>query len=434
MSIRTRVTGSEPPTRLRNAIVAPRRWALWSQPSRVVVYCLATEAAAVATTLWLHRTPTAGQLALLAVMITLAIVQAELGRHFERVRRRVGSTLHINMTSVWTFAAVLVLPPSLTATLTVILYAHLAARSWHRLHRAPTWRTVNNASLIVLTCHAAHTVLTVGGVTDLRSVLNGGWRCAAVLLAAIGAYFVVNALIVLPARTTVGRTPVQLFGTWSDNGLELATLCLGALNALALVTQPVLAVLVVPPLLFLQRTLHVRQLEAAVNRDQKTGLLNLTGWTAVAEEALVKVDQHGRPIALLMIDLDHFREINSRYGHLGGDDILKVVATTITRTVRDHNDAVGRFGGEEFVVLLPNITDPDDVRTVAERVRAAVNELEIELNGANVTGLSVSIGTALYPAAGTTIRQLLNSADGALYLAKDAGRNQTVSSDLARSS
>jgi hypothetical protein len=86
-------------------------------------------------------------------------------------------------------------------------------------------------------------------------------------------FFVVNALLVLPARREVGRTPAALFGTWSDNGLEVATLCLGALNALTVATLPGLAVLVLPPVLLLHRTVLVKQLEVAAPPRREDGPL-----------------------------------------------------------------------------------------------------------------------------------------------------------------
>jgi diguanylate cyclase (GGDEF)-like protein len=126
-----------------------------------------------------------------------------------------------------------------------------------------------------------------------------------------------------------------------------------------------------------------------------------------------------------MVDLDHFKRINDTYGHLAGDLILKAVAETISGAVR-HGDAVGRFGGEEFVVLLPGITEPD-ARVIAERIRASVAQLEVMVDHERtMRGLSASIGIATYPATGTTIERLLRAADAAMYRAKAAGRNRVI--------
>ncbi|MET9000547.1 GGDEF domain-containing protein [Amycolatopsis sp. NPDC004169] len=406
--------------------MAPRHWALWRQGPRVIAYCLVTEAAAVALTL--RPSPVAVDrrtLAILVVLLVLGVLQSETGRRVERIRRRVSGTPHINMTSVWTFAGVLLLPPILLAVLVGGLYAHLAIRSWYRLQRVPASRTVSNAAIIVLSCYTAQSVLRLSGLPDVRAATTHGWAGTFAIAAAGVTFFVVNALLVLPARREVGRTPEALFGTWADNGLEVATLCLGALNAVALATLPGLVVLVFPPLLLLHRTVLVKQLEVAAHRDEKTGLYNTSGWHALAERTLAAAARQRTTFGLLMLDLDHFKQVNDTYGHLAGDAVLKAVAQSIISAVRGRGDAVGRFGGEEFVVLLPGITQPD-IGAVAERIRRAISALTVPAGQLSITGLTVSIGIAVYPKAGASLQRLLDAADTALYHAKATGRNKVV--------
>ncbi len=407
--------------RFRDVLVAPRRWALWRQRPRVVVYCLLTEVAAVALTLRPYPVAVDRRtLLILATLLLLGILQSETGRRVERIRRRVSGTPHINMTSVWTFAGVLLLPPPLLALLVAGLYSHLALRSWYRLQRVPASRTASNAAIIVLSCYAAQAV-----VPDIRTAVTHGWAGTFALAAAGVTFFVVNAVLVLPARQEIGRTPEALFGTWSDNGLEVATLCLGALNALALATLPGLVLLVLPPLLLLHRTVLVKQLEVAAHRDEKTGLYNTSGWHALAERTLAAAARQHSTFGLLMLDLDHFKQVNDTYGHLAGDAVLRAVAQAIISAVRGRGDAVGRFGGEEFVVLLPGISEPD-IGAVAERIRRAVSALTVPAGQLSITGQSVSIGSAVYPQAGTSLQRLLDAADTALYHAKATGRNKVV--------
>ena len=363
---------------------------------------------------------------MLAALAGLGLLQAELSRQVERVRRRVSGAAHINMTSVWLMAGILLLPPALAAILTAVLYAHLAIRSWYRLQRVPAFRTVSNACIIMLCCYSSALTLCVLGSPDLRSAIDAGWRGTAAIVLAMVTYFVVNAVLVLPARDRIGRTMVELFGGWADNALEFATLCLGTLNALALASQPGLALLIIPPLLILHRAVLVRQLEAAAQRDAKTGAFNLVGWHSLAERVLARAERDHTSVGVLMVDLDHFKSINDTFGHLNGDLVLKAVAGTIQATVRDHNDAVGRFGGEEFVVLLPDISHAD-IHVVAERIRKAVDDIVLDLDSSTMLdSLSVSIGTAMYPTAGTALQRLLDAADTALYRAKAAGRNRVV--------
>jgi len=399
---------------------------LWRQGPRVVVYCLVSEA--VAVVLALRPSSVAidrRTLAVLGTLLVLGVVQAEAGRRVERKQRRASKAPHINMTSVWTFAGVLLLPPLLLAALVGGLYLHLAVRSWYRLPRVPASRTVSNAAIILLSCYAAQGVLRLTGIEDVRSAVAHGWSGTAVVAVTGVTFFVVNALLVLPARREVGRTPAALFGTWSDNGLEVATLCLGALNALTVATLPGLVVLALPPVLLLHRTVLVKQLEVAAHRDEKTGLYNAGGWQELAEKTLADEARHRGTFGLLMLDLDHFKQVNDTYGHLAGDAVLRAVAETIKSTVRSRGDAVGRFGGEEFLVLLPGI-GPTDISRVAEHIRRAIAALTVQVGQLSITGLSTSIGIALYPTAGTSLQRLLDAADTALYHAKATGRNKVV--------
>jgi diguanylate cyclase (GGDEF)-like protein len=412
--------------RFRDVFVPPPRWALWRQGPRVITYYLVSETLAVVLTL--RPSPIEVDrrtVAILGVLLALGVLQSETGRRVERIRRRVSGTPHINMTSVWTFAGVLLLPPLLLAVLVTGLYLHLAMRSWYRLQRVPASRTVSNAAIILLSCYAAQGVLRLAGLDDVRSAMTHGWAGTFAVAAAGVTFFVVNALLVLPARREIGRTPEALFGTWSDNGLEVATLCLGALNALAVATLPGLVVLILPPLLLLHRTVLVKQLEVAAHRDDKTGLYNTSGWHALAERTLAGAARQHGTFGLLMLDLDHFKQVNDTYGHLAGDAVLRAVAEAIIAAVRGRGDAVGRFGGEEFVVLLPGIAHPD-ISAVAERIRRAISALTVPVGQLKVTGLSVSIGIAAYPTAGTALQRLLDAADTALYHAKATGRNKVV--------
>lgn len=432
MSIDGRDKVSRPAARIRSAF-AFRSWGLWSQRPRVIAYCLTSDACAAAVTafLFVKGPVTARDGVVLAALATLGLLQAELSRGVERMRRRVSRVAHINMTSVWTFAAVLMLPPELTAVLVVILYWHLAARSWYRIKRVPMWRTVNNASLVILTCYAAQLSLAFSGVDGIADAMHRSWEGLGAVGLATAVYFVVGALIVIPARDTIARTWEGLFDGWAENLLELATLCLGALTALAGVAMPGLALAILPPLLMLHRAVLVKQLEVAATTDDKTGVLNTAGWHHIAQRELERSKQRGISFGLLMIDLDFFKRINDDHGHLAGDEVLKAVAAVINHEVRDR-DAVGRFGGEEFVVLLPDIDQRNTV-TVAERIRHAIAELEVAAPHADtadgpvtIRKLSASIGVALYPTSGHGLQQVLDAADTALYQAKHAGRNRVA--------
>ena len=129
-------------------------------------------------------------------------------------------------------------------------------------------------------------------------------------------------------------------------------------------------------------------------------------------------------MALLMIDLDHFKRVNDTFGHLVGDDVLRDVAQLLGNTIRG-SDIAARYGGEEFLVLLPE-TDDSGAELFAERIRAAVHDYEFaRAEGAPSLRLTASIGVAVFPAARIeSVEDLFTRADTALYRAKADGRNR----------
>jgi diguanylate cyclase (GGDEF)-like protein len=203
------------------------------------------------------------------------------------------------------------------------------------------------------------------------------------------------------------------------------TLCLGGLTATALAYQPVLSLLTFPPLLLLHRQVLIKHLSITVATDEKTGVFTNSSWHHLANREFDRITHSSGALAIFMVDIDHFKRVNDTHGHLVGDTVLKAVATAVSHSVRDY-DSVGRFGGEEFVVLLPDIA-AEDVALVAERVRHAVTQLAVPVGDDNLTtidGISVSVGTAYRASAGTTLNRLIHAADDALLHAKRTGRNR----------
>jgi two-component system, cell cycle response regulator len=136
-----------------------------------------------------------------------------------------------------------------------------------------------------------------------------------------------------------------------------------------------------------------------------------------------------RPLSLLMIDLDHFKEVNDRFGHQVGDEVLSGVAERL-RTATRAPDVVARYGGEEFVVLLPG-TGYEGAMTTAERIRKAVGATALPVSGRDVHELRVtcSIGVVTHPQHGRTVAALVRGADAAMYAAKTQGRNRVVGAE-----
>ncbi|HPA63094.1 MAG TPA: diguanylate cyclase [Spirochaetota bacterium] len=152
--------------------------------------------------------------------------------------------------------------------------------------------------------------------------------------------------------------------------------------------------------------------------DVLTSLYNRRHTMERLEDEIEKSKRYENPLSVMMIDVDHFKRINDEFGHLSGDVVLKKIAESITKTLRDF-DIVGRFGGEEFLVVLPN-TSIDDAFSAAERIRKNVESLKLSKKDITV---SVSIGVCQW--SGDELKNLLSEADRLLYSAKTNGRNRT---------
>jgi diguanylate cyclase (GGDEF)-like protein len=160
--------------------------------------------------------------------------------------------------------------------------------------------------------------------------------------------------------------------------------------------------------------------------DPLTGLANRRHFEQAAKQELSRSKRYGSPLALLLLDLDHFKQVNDRYGHATGDRLLKAFADRLREQLRDV-DLSARWGGEEFVVLMP-ATSPDQALLVAERLRQQIQTITLTarplLGGAHEQLVcTVSIGVALGEMEETLLELLLHKADEGLYAAKAAGRN-----------
>lgn len=158
--------------------------------------------------------------------------------------------------------------------------------------------------------------------------------------------------------------------------------------------------------------------------DAKTGLYNHEYFSRRLEDEMARIRRHGGSAGLLMLDVDHFKRFNDRYGHLAGDDALYALATLLKHLTRSE-DTVSRFGGEEFSLLVMEC-DTDTLMDIAERVRAAVEALAIP-SAEGPLSISVSIGARLIrPPIQEDAKQLIDEADKALYLSKAEGRNRAT--------
>jgi len=166
---------------------------------------------------------------------------------------------------------------------------------------------------------------------------------------------------------------------------------------------------------------HLDTLKHDAAHDPLTNVLNRRAFFSRAESVLREGRQDGVTVALLMLDLDHFKAVNDSHGHLAGDQVLKQVCARVTGMIR-RTDLFGRLGGEEFAALL-KVVAPDDAMIVAEKIRKGVGTTAIATDEGDLT-VTVSIGVAEDTGDGQGFREMLRRADAALYAAKLAGRDR----------
>jgi diguanylate cyclase (GGDEF)-like protein len=165
-------------------------------------------------------------------------------------------------------------------------------------------------------------------------------------------------------------------------------------------------------------------LQGQANTDARTGLANSRAFDRALEQALAERTTD-ESVSVLMLDLDHFKDFNDRFGHPAGDEALRAFASVLRACMRDA-DVAARYGGEEFAVLLPDV-DASVARTIAERIRSETEAAVIVLGPGQTARITVSIGVSTAPAQGIDRVTLLRVADEALYQAKDGGRNRVES-------
>lgn len=405
-----------------------RGWALWTRPRGAIALLLSVESAAVVIVVYgaIVQQWARTDLVLCGALIVLGVAAAEITRRVETMRRRTTApaTTHINVSSVWTFAGALVLPISLAALVAVVVYAHLWWRSWRRLSEVKPHRTVYNCANVVLCAAAVRLVVHAAPVSPVAaaSPISLLW-----LFGALATFFVVNLL--LAAASTVAYRPgerltvLDLAGDVRENVLEAATLCMGVLVGMLLVLRPWAVVMVYVPLYVLHRSALIKQLEDLATIDSKTGLFNAPTWQTLVRREIDRAAKYDQTCGVLFLDLDRFKAVNDTYGHLPADDVLGEVGATITREIRGA-DLGGRFGGDEFMVLLAD-TSAADVQVVAERLRDQIGQLTVTDAEHGEQALSVSIGAACWPDHGD-LEDVLRAADSALFAAKNRGPGQVV--------
>jgi diguanylate cyclase (GGDEF)-like protein len=236
------------------------------------------------------------------------------------------------------------------------------------------------------------------------------------------------ALVVTP-RVTFGLAAVASLGylvavTVPGNGpITTNTVAIVGINLTALVLLAYVAMVIARE----QR----RARDAAIRLstiDSLTGLYNRSYFFAAVDREIARSARSNRGFCLLMMDLDELKPINDKYGHYFGDRVLRGVGEVVRSGVR-RIDTAARYGGDEFVALLPE-TDPTGAHVLAEKVRIGVTELDISVSGVRIEA-SMSVGVVSFPEDGRTSDELMISADQAMYASKRSGKNRVMGLPVA---
>lgn len=369
-----------------------------------------------------HETVTSVTVSRVALLAGVSLAYALAAGSIERMRAYLAGQDPITVQgSVWAFAAALTLPPGWASVVVIVLWGQAAV---HRARRrlGGIYPILLRGTAYVLGVQAASGVLRF----SRDSVFDGGLRNTAVLLGAAAMFAFVSAVTAAAGSrraSGVRRERASGDGVWPVKayGYECASLVLAVVTGDFVVNSPVLTPAVIGLAAVLHRAALVNDLHHAAATDAKTGLLNATAWTDRARATLRRAAVDGRPVAVLVLDLDHFKSVNDLYGHLVGDEVLARVAHCLREELRDE-DGIGRFGGEEFVVVLDGL-NAAAARAVADRVRDAVAALRWDVDRGLQVTTSIGLAHTDRPAT-VTLERMLTRADEALYGAKSAGRDQ----------
>jgi diguanylate cyclase (GGDEF)-like protein len=422
--IALRASGS-PASMIRSGIAGVREWQVWKlrTPSSVYIVAVVVLAVAVAAAATAKATWNALDVATYLGLLGCGIVAIEATRTVREVKGTVGRDLQ----TVWYLAIAITLPPAYALLAPIPLTAFRLLR----VRRVLMYRRVFSNATISLAYGGASAAFhlippSFAGPTPGSGVHAITWTGLAACCGALA--WVINNGLLLGAISLAdpGARVRDLFGNREAIVSDLIELTLAVSLALVVAINPVLMALALPSIVLYRRHLMQAQLVAQARLDTKTGLLNAGTWRREAEVEFIRAVRTRTPLALVVVDIDHFSSVNETAGHLAGDQVLRRIARILTDNL-GGTGLPGRTGGEEFAVLLPQ-TSGVEARLLGERIRDHIAGEPIAIEDGSHAGfvfrLTVSIGIAVLDHSRRALSELIGAADGALGEAKSTGRNR----------
>ena len=407
--------------------VTVRDWLWWQLPVTLRTYVAAVPALAAAATAceasatgW--RAPDLARFGLLLCCATISAASTP-----RMVYASPGVTR--DLCGAWIVPAAILLPPVYAALMPVPMVYVM----WRYVHRGVPHRSVFTAASLSLGYTLTSWIFRSFPPHFAGPAVGTGmhaltWVTAVAISSLIGSklhHFLLVGAVKLSDPAVKIR---DIEFTRRELQAAFAEIDIGVLLTLTIAIAPQLIVLALPTVLIIRPFIAYPVLIAQSRVDAKTGLLNISAWEAEAELELSRAVRTRQPLSIALADIDHFKNVNDTHGHLAGDRVLKAIANALATRSRDY-DRLGRFGGEEFVLLLPQTAAPD-AASIAERLRGIVQDTPTPAGnrpGAPLVKVTISVGvTTMAQDEPRELTDLLAAADSALYQAKQAGRNRVA--------
>jgi diguanylate cyclase (GGDEF)-like protein len=329
-----------------------------------------------------------------------------------------------DLLSVWLLAIAIALPP-LFAFLAPI---PLTSYKLLRLRGVVVYRSVFSAATNCLAYGSASVLFHAIPATEAGALPKSGghaltWTACVAACGLLG-WFVNHALLVVAIKLSDPASRVRdLVGSRESITSDLLELSLAVSLTLVVRINPVLMALALPSVVLCKRSIMRAQLVSQARIDAKTGLLNAGTWQREAEAEFFRALRDKAPLALAMVNIDHFSDVNDIAGQLVRDQLIRDIATMLRDQLPGH-DLIGRFGSEEFAILLPQTGREEAVR-ISERLRDHIAGEPIAIESGSQAGfvfrLTVSIGVAVLNESRHALNELIGAADSALGQAKSTG-------------